>query len=152
MTDDKTKNRHASGLPVSIRTGIKKRRPSNLTDHFSHGCSLRPPCPTRCRVVFDGEQQSFLKLLCSVPLSLEGRRKPVNWLQRHPLIYPIFLTSFGWGQLASRSHGRTFTSWSCFVVYMTPKDPAAYISICLSYNAAYCIRSKGARQVTMYHG
>jgi hypothetical protein len=42
-------------------------------------------------MVFGGEQQSFFKLLCSNPLALEGRRKPVNWLQRHPLIYPIFL-------------------------------------------------------------
>jgi len=56
VTGDKTKNRHASGLPVSIRTSIKKKRPSNLPDHFLNGCSPRPPCPTRRRVVFDGKQ------------------------------------------------------------------------------------------------
>jgi len=42
-------------------------------------------------MVFSDELGSDSLLLCSIPLFLEGRRKPVTWLQRHPLIYPIFL-------------------------------------------------------------
>lgn len=58
--------------------------------------SLRPPCPTRYRMVFDG-QQRFFELLgekgsqtCCGTLLSEGRKEPVIRLWRHPLIDPIF--------------------------------------------------------------
>lgn len=49
------------GIPVLIHAGIKKKRPSNHCRQLIHtinqyACSLRPPCPTRRRVVFGGEQ------------------------------------------------------------------------------------------------
>lgn len=58
--------------------------------------SLRPPCPTRYRMVFGG-QQRFFELLgekssqtCCGTLLSEGRKEPVIRLWRHPLIDPIF--------------------------------------------------------------
>ena len=58
------------------------------TDQLT-ACITASPWPTRHRVVFGGSDRVFLNPLL-LALALEGRREPVTWLQRHPLIYPIF--------------------------------------------------------------
>jgi hypothetical protein len=83
------------GIPVLILTVLNKNalpittqaKDTDLPVHYGH---LVPRVAVWFSVL---NNRVFFKLLCSYPLALEGRRKPVNWLQRHPLIYPIFSTS-----------------------------------------------------------
>src|SRR5687768_4991640 len=55
--------------------------------------SLHLPCPERFRLVFGTSNRVFLNPV--TPCACFGREKGVcDKLQRHPLIDPIFLTSF----------------------------------------------------------
>src|SRR5712691_10158243 len=84
----KKQNRHARACLFYASLHIKTTALPNARRR-NPPASLRPLCPTRCRAVFGGRQQSFFKLLAFH--ACFGREKGVcDRLQRHPLIDPIF--------------------------------------------------------------
>jgi hypothetical protein len=87
-----------AGIPVKYMLVLKRNALPCLSGmsviQMTHCPITASALCARHRAVFGGWQWGFFKLLCLKRFPLEGRRKPVIWLQRHPLIYPIFLSHF----------------------------------------------------------